>query len=353
MSIPNLPKLAYKTLQQGKNIAGLAHKGLSTKLMEVISPGAIPPTSPVSRRLLLELKESMDELEKVDWMEAEQGIYPKIQLFEAPWIKWASRYPMIWLDLPSTWARRKNRRVQDIPKKIDKDLYPDYYLQNFHHQTDGYLSDHSAELYDLQVEILFNGTADSMRRRVLAPLRKGLDKFNLNKSGNLKILDIATGTGRTLRQIQSAFPDAELLGLDLSASYLREASQSLNKREKRLAQLIRGNAENLPFKDNSFHGITCVFLLHELPKNARQNVINECWRVIEPGGVIVIADSIQIADSPSFTPIMENFHRVFHEPYYRDYISDNINARLETAGFNEISAKSHFMTRVWTGKKPI
>ena len=49
---------------------------------------------------------------------------------------------------------------------------PRYYQQNFHFQTDGYLSDHSARLYDFQVESLFAGTADVMRRRAYVPIAK-------------------------------------------------------------------------------------------------------------------------------------------------------------------------------------
>ena len=49
---------------------------------------------------------------------------------------------------------------------------------------------------------------------------------------------------------------------------------------------------------------------------------------------------------------MENFRRVFHEPYYRDYIGDDIDKRLTAAGFEGITAESHFMTRVWSARKP-
>jgi hypothetical protein len=42
---------------------------------------------------------------------------------------------------------------------------------------------------------------------------------------------------------------------------------------------------------------------------------------------------------------------VFHEPYYRDYISDGIDGRLEQAGFRGIRASSHLMTRVWSATK--
>ena len=353
MAQPSLTKFAYQTLQQSKTLAGLAHKELSTKLMELLAPDAMPSIEPIPRELLMELRSSMSALEQLDWHEAEQGIYPKTQLFEAPWLEWASRYPLVWLDLPSTWQRRKARNIHDLPNDVDSEIYPDYYLQNFHHQTDGYLSDHSAELYDLQVEILFNGTAASMRRRVLAPLKRGLKRFQSRSSASLRVLDVATGTGRTLQQIRSALPKVELLGLDLSAAYLRQASRSLNSRNGELAQLVRGNAEQLPFADQSVQGITCVFLFHELPSSARQNVLDECWRVLEPGGVLVLADSVQMEDSPKFIPAMENFRRIFHEPYYRDYISDNIEARFQASGFEGIAAESHFMTRVWTAFKPL
>ncbi len=347
----DLTQLAYQTLQNGKSIAGLVHKGLSTKLMEMIFPEANPDTQPVSPELLNKLRLSIAELEKVDWQEAEQGLYPKAQLFEAPWAQWAKNYPNIWLDLPSTWIRRRTRSVQDIPLNIDRDNYPDYYLQNFHHQTDGYLSNHSASLYDLQVEILFNGTADVMRRRIIAPLKRGLNKFNDRKPSSIRVLDVATGTGRTLKQVKSAVPEIELLGIDLSNSYLKQANKYLNTKNGEHVQLIRGNAEELPFSSNSLQGVTCVFLLHELPQMARQNVLNECFRVLEPGGVFILADSIQLADSPEFTTVMENFYKFFHEPYYRNYINDDIKTRLNTSGFEGITAQSHFMTRIWSATK--
>jgi hypothetical protein len=40
---------------------------------------------------------------------------------------------------------------------------PRYYLQNFHYQSGGWMTDDSAERYDTQVEVLFNGTANATR----------------------------------------------------------------------------------------------------------------------------------------------------------------------------------------------
>jgi ubiquinone/menaquinone biosynthesis C-methylase UbiE len=347
-----LTQLAYRTLQTGKSLMGLAHKEVSTRLLTLVAPEGAPKIEPVAPEVFQQLRRSMDRLTALDWKEAEQGLYPTSLLFDAPWFDWAARYPLVWLDMPAIWNRRRERRVRDLPDDVSSQAFPDYYLQNFHHQTDGYLSDHSASLYDLQVEILFYGTADPMRRRVIAPLVNGLAAFRDRPAPSVRVLDVATGTGRTLRQLRGALPQAQLIGLDLSSAYLRQANRWLSELPVELPQLVQGNAEHLPFADGSVQGITCVFLLHELPGPARQNVIHEAFRVLEPGGVLVLADSVQLADSPQFRVPMDNFRRVFHEPYYRDYIGDNLEARIQSAGFTAISGDSHFMTRVWSARKP-
>jgi len=347
-----LTKLAYQTMQQGKGLLGLVHKEASTRLMTLVAPEGSPKTEPVSPGLFRRIKASMDQLQELDWEEAERGLYPASLLFDAPWLDWAARYPLVWLDTPRTWNRRRERNVKDLPDDVDLQAYPEYYLQNFHHQSDGYLSDTSASLYDLQVEILFNGNADPMRRRVLGPLVQGLRAFADRPASQLRVLDVATGTGRTLRQIRGALPQAQLVGLDLSHAYLRQANRWLSQLPGELPQLVQGNGESMPFADASMQGISCVFLLHELPAEARQNVLNDCFRLLEPGGVLVLADSVQLADSPQFELVMDNFRKAFHEPYYPDYIRDDIDQRLKQAGFEAISGASHFMSRVWQARKP-
>ena len=66
----------------------------------------------------------------------------------------------------------------------------------------------------------------------------------------------------------------------------------------------------------------------------------------------MVGSEVYSAEIKKTEVLMENFRRVFHEPYYRDYISDDIGARLAQPGFEGITAQSHFMTRVWTARKP-
>ena len=351
MARDSIPKFAYKTLQQGKSIAGLAHKEISSRIMNLISPDSDLNNFNLDSNLLQEIQKSMDSLREEDWNDGENGIYPTRLLFDEPWLRYITQYPKVWLDMPNTWERRKKQKYNDLPKTIEREDYPNYYLRNFHHQTDGYLSDFSASIYDLQVEILFNGTADSMRRRILKPLKEGLSTFHERKTNNVKLLDIATGSGRTLKQLRASFPKNKILGLDLSDSYLKEASRYIADLEGDLIELIKANAESLPFEDNSLQAISCVYLFHELPRTVREKVLREIFRVLEPGGVLVLADSIQINDSPKFISIMEGFYKNFHEPFYCDYIKDNIDSKMEEVGFNNINSKSFFMTKVWSAIK--
>ncbi|KOP25382.1 methyltransferase [Hapalosiphon sp. MRB220] len=347
-----LTKLTYQTFQQGKNYFGLAHKTLSARLLNFISP-VEQQTKSIPTEILPKLQQRLDNLLEMDWQDAEQGVYPKSLLFDNPWQDFFQYYPVVCLDLFQMWERAKQKKYQDFPTDVDTSGYPSYYVQNFHHQTDGYLSDLSANLYDLQVEILFGGTADPMRRRILAPLKKGLKSFTDLPNRQIRILDVACGTGRTLKMIRAAFPQASLFGTDLSPAYLRKANELLSQIPGELPQLLQANAEELPYLDNYFHAVTSVFLFHELPAGVRQRVIEQCYRVTKPGGVFIICDSVQMSDSPEMEPFMENFHQMYHEPYYKHYMTDDLVERLEKAGFEKIEIQVHLMSKYLIAHKPI
>lgn len=348
----SLTKAAYQAFHQGKNLFGITHRDWSRRARQLVDPPQHPVTSKIDAPLLAKLQQRFDQLLEVDWDDAQQGVYPVSLLFDNPWDDFFRFYPAVWLDTPQVWRRSNQRQHQEFSDGIDTAGYPKYYLQNFHHQSDGYLSESSANLYDLQVELLFGGTADAMRRRVLAPLKRGLAAFDTVLPQQTRILDIACGTGRTLKMLRSSFPKALLHGTDLSAAYLRKANQLLSQDSGELPQLLQSNAETLPYQNNQFHGVTSVFLFHELPAVARQNIINECFRVLQPQGTFVICDSVQVSDAPEMKAFLENFPATFHEPYYRHYSTDDIEARLQKAGFVDIKTEVHFMSKYWVADKP-
>jgi ubiquinone/menaquinone biosynthesis C-methylase UbiE len=360
---PNpITKLAYETLQQGKSTFGFVHKLVANRVTRQLSPMSLQNSAAgyryeeapkVTQSIIDEVRGRLDAIARVDWQDAEQGVYPASLLFDHPWEDFLRFYPNVWLDMPKTWERAIQKNFRDFDANIDTSVYPKYYTQNFHHQTGGYLSDDSANLYDLQVELLFNGGADPMRRRVLAPLKAGLSQaFGAVSAAKMQVLDVACGTGRTLKMLRGMLPKASLHGVDLSHAYLRKASQLLAQ-DRQLTQLVQGQGEALPYRDHYFHGITCVFLFHELPGPVRQQVINEAFRVMQPGGTFVLCDSIQMDDSPTLTAMMEGFSRTFHEPFYRDYMRDDLVGRLGQAGFEEVGQQVHYMSKYLIARKPI
>lgn len=349
---------AYRAFQWSKNYFGLAHKLTSTRataawasLLQAVqgqAQAASQASKPLSQATLDAAQTRYDALLTLDWQDAEAGYYPHSLLFQNDWNDFARFYPQVWLDLVSIGDRVVNKRYREFAADIDTDGYPKYYLQNFHHQTDGYLSDRSADLYDLQVDLLFGGCTDAMRRRIIPSI---IEHASKRPDKSTRILDVACGTGRTLRQLRRAFPKSSLHGIDLSPAYLRKANQMLSAIPGELPQLVQHNAESMPFADGCFDIVTSVFLFHELPARARQNVIDEMARVAVPNGLLAICDSIQIDDAPELMESMEGFSRTFHEPYYTNYIRDNLGDRLQAAGCEVLDVQSHFLSRYTIARK--
>ena len=67
-----ISKIAYKTLQQGKSIAGLAHKELSTRIMNFVLPDNKLGNFDIDKKLLFDIQNSMDSLREEDWKDAEK-----------------------------------------------------------------------------------------------------------------------------------------------------------------------------------------------------------------------------------------------------------------------------------------
>ena len=66
---------------------------------------------------------------------------------------------------------RKQQNVGDLWLSRSP-LYPEYYQNNFHFQTDGWFSSRSAEVYDDATETLFVGRQDAMQRATLVPINR-------------------------------------------------------------------------------------------------------------------------------------------------------------------------------------
>ena len=267
-----------------------------------------------------------------------EGLYPPMPEADGP-IELLARTRAMLADLPESTRRRAERDAGTARAgEAGTAGLPDYFRQDFHFQTGGYLTDESARLYDVQVETLFLGGAAPMRREVLRPIAgfmRGRDQRRV------ALLDVACGTGRFLHDCRIAWPAMRLTGLDLSAAYLEEARRHMGT--LRPAELVAANAEAMPLADASQDIVVVIYLFHELPPEVRRRVAAEMARVLKPGGLLVLVDSLQTGDRPRWDGLLEAFPRRFHEPYYRHYLIDDLDGLLTAAGLaGEVTWTSFF-----------
>ena len=309
------------------------------------------PRPSISRDVLHELQQRGRALAEEDLRNVELGHYPRSLLFSMPLGDYARALPQLVRDMPRILQRKREENYKDLPAGLDRERYPAYYRRAFHWQTDGYLSDHSARVYELGVELLFRGTADVMRRQIIPPISEFLrQRAQAEPAQPARVLDVACGTGSALKQLAAAHPHLSYFGVDLSPYYARRARHQLRDVEQ-LAIAVE-NAEAMPFADAAFDVVTCVFLFHELPRNARRRVAREMLRVLRPGGLLVVEDSAQLAESAVLEPALRNFPREFHEPFFNDYLEDDLAALFTEVGAVVASSRPHLVAKVVAAHKP-
>lgn len=287
---------------------------------------------------------AMRSLFAQDWRNVEAGLYP-MPLDLGDEARRAAASLRFLADIPSVAARQRRRGHSDVKQKAEG--LPHYYRQNFHFQTDGYLSENSARLYDFQVEALFGGTAEAMRRRAYVPIARFLERPALRRS---TLLDIGCGTGGFLKFVRALQPELKLVALDLSQPYLARARRRL--RSGRNIRFLTAPAEAMPLPDGGIDIASSIYLFHELPPKIRTQVAREIARVLRPGGIFVLADSIQYGDMPEFDGLIDIFPTLLHEPYYRGFAKCDLDTLFAREGLVRGGQDIAYMTKITVFRKP-
>ena len=133
-------------------------------------------------------------------------------------------------------------------------------------------------------------------------LSLGIDKLWRKKIIHLmkpnrptRILDVATGTGDLLLLQAQKLRPKRLVGLDLSEAMLERARQKLERHHLN-AELVCGDAENMPFKDHSFDAVTVAFGIRNFGN--LEKGLSEMARVLAPGGKAYILEFSQPHKAP-------------------------------------------------------
>jgi ubiquinone/menaquinone biosynthesis C-methylase UbiE len=103
-----------------------------------------------------------------------------------------------------------------------------------------------------------------------------------------RLIDIGCGTGELAmsaarKGVQSA------VGVDATPAMI-EIAQNRARADRSPAQFQVAIAEALPFPDGSADIVTSTYFFHHLPSDVKRQALREMWRVLAPGGRLVITD---------------------------------------------------------------
>jgi len=151
-----------------------------------------------------------------------------------------------------------------------------------------------------------------------------------------RILDVGVAAGHSIVPIAQAFPEAQVVAIDVSAPMLRYAHARAKSLGVSNIEFIQCSGEDLSgFDSASFDWVQSSIFLHELSAKALPRLLQECFRVLKPGGLALHLEQPQYDDQ---MPVFEQFMRDWDaynnsEPFWTAMHGLDLEAVLVASGF--------------------
>ncbi len=141
------------------------------------------------------------------------------------------------------------------------------------------------------------------------------------------VLDIACGTGNFTRDFARVVgPTGLVVGLDASTTMLNRALEDTGGMEQ--VAYVRGDALNLPFRDESFDAVCCFAALHLFADPMQ--ALDSIERVLTPGGRVAIFTSCRNRSAP----VRTGESLIARQSGMRLFERDEVVHALEQRGFS-------------------
>lgn len=162
--------------------------------------------------------------------------------------------------------------------------------------------------------------------------KKGKDLAKLIEiaelTGGESILDIATGGGHTANAMAPLCK--KVVALDLTSEILVVARKFIKENGNNNVEFVLGDAENLPFLDETFDVITCRIAAHHFPNVL--TFIKETHRTLKKGGTFLLIDNVS-PENAEFDQFYNKLEHVRDHSHHRAYKKTEWIQMLEEHGF--------------------
>jgi ubiquinone/menaquinone biosynthesis C-methylase UbiE len=151
-----------------------------------------------------------------------------------------------------------------------------------------------------------------------------------------RILDIGCTIGHNIVPLALAFPECEVVAIDTAAPSLRYGHARAQALGATNLHFIQANAEDLSrWPDGHFDWVQTTMFLHETSGKALPKIINEGYRVLADGGLMLHLEQPQYSDD---MPLYEQFIRDWdafnnNEPFWSAMHAVDLKGVMHAAGF--------------------
>lgn len=169
-----------------------------------------------------------------------------------------------------------------------------------------------------------------------APACKRWDEYMLEQSGitaESRVLEVACGNGKAAVWLAQQ-TGCEVLGIDLSGSYIDNARQSASNFPSLRVSFQKESATDLPFANDSFTHAWSQGALYHIPE--LNKALSEAHRVLKPGGIFLFDDLISPVTEVSETTRKYVYDRLLFEPKFN---AESYAAKLTQIGFKVLQIK--------------
>jgi SAM-dependent methyltransferase len=226
-------------------------------------------------------------------------------------------------------------------------LFPDYVQKDAHNMAGGYedLGRHhplaAGATYDRALSVHRVGAmgplVDDVGHSIAARLKALFPDF-----APKRILELGCTVGHTLLPFKAAFPEAEVIGVDVSGPCLTFGAARASGLGAAVTFSQR-NAEQTGYADESFDLVFSRILLHETCETATRAVFAECHRLLRPGGIMFHSDAPQFDELDPYAQSLRDWDINYNaEPFMDGYYAMDLEEAFGRAGFRGEAMFRHF-----------